>query len=86
MITYEVINAGTVYRIHVATEDRGRGPFNFICAETGWGRGYGEWMLLDVKSVAWNYVAEKMPILAKREGDKPGWKMAFAKAGIEVFG
>ena len=54
--------------------------------ESGWGQGYGEWIKLDQSSVAWNYIAEKMPIMGKRKGDKPGWIMAFAEAGLEVFG
>jgi len=54
------------------------------CVETGWGSGYGQWILLDTPTIAWVYLAEKLPGL--REGDKPGMIALFAKAGLEVFG
>lgn len=82
MNTIQVENAGTVYRIHVVTL-----PLHdqlFMC-ETGWGSGFGQWVRLDVNKIAWTYLTEKMPALAKYPGDKPGWFMAFAKAGVEVF-
>jgi hypothetical protein len=75
---FTVTNAGTVYTIY-------KFP-GFYLVESGWGQGYGEWIKLDQSSVAWNYIAEKMPIMGKREGDKSGWIMAFAEAGLEVFG
>jgi hypothetical protein len=82
MITYNVTNAATVYRIHVITLPQAQ----LVCAETGWSQGHGEWVMLLDDSVAWTYLTEKMPSLARHEGDKPGWIMAFAKARIEVFG
>jgi hypothetical protein len=81
--TIEVTNAGTVYRIHA--HDAGYGV-TYLALETGWGSGYGEWIRLNETEIHWSYLAEKMPIMAQREGDKPGWVKAFAAAGIEVFG
>ena len=51
---------------------------------------YGEWLRLPYDLVAgggisWNYLTEKMPGLAKYEGDKDGWIMAFGQAGLQVF-
>lgn len=54
------------------------------CVETGWGSGYGQWVMLYEDSIAWPYLTEKMPGL--RDGDKPGLINLFAKAGLEVFG
>ena len=88
--TFVAQNAGTVYRLHVAVIER---PLRdstfedtFLMCETGWGSGYGEWIRLDTDEIAWNYLSEKMPGLARFGGDKPGWIMAFAKAGVRVFG
>lgn len=85
--TFSVTNAGTVYRIHVASISRegSEYPAVFFMLETGWGSGYGEWIRLDVDSIAWTYLAEKMPEMARREGDKPGWVKVFKAAGVEVF-
>ena len=71
---------GTHYVLWRAVVDGGL----LWCVETGWGSGYGQWVHIDVESVAWNYLTEKMPGL--REGDKPGLVALFAKAGLEVFG
>jgi hypothetical protein len=74
-------NDGTHYVMHDLMLTNGD---HLICVETGWGSGYGQWIHLDLDSIAWSYLTEKMPGL--RDGDKPGYKMMFAKAGIEVFG
>lgn len=84
---HEATNAGTRYVIHATKLNNGA----VLCAvESGWGGNYGEWILLGSDfgsdSVAWNYLAEKMPIMGKHDGDKPGWIKAFATVGIEVFG
>jgi hypothetical protein len=85
MTTYTATHASTVYRIHVVETHENFRDSTFILAETGWDSGHGEWIQIDVGSIAWSYIAEKMPLLAKREGDRVGWTMAFALAGIEVF-
>jgi hypothetical protein len=83
MQTFTATNAGTVYRLHRAID--GKTPQRrFFMLEVGWGSGYGEWIMLDIETIAWSYLVEKMPRL--REGDKPGWKLVLAQAGIEVFG
>lgn len=86
----EVVNRSTRYRIHVWHPDPVRALFEggptFLMLETGWEGGCGEWIRLNEDSIHWSYLAEKVPALADREGDKEGWVKAFAKAGIEVFG
>jgi hypothetical protein len=92
VITHEAIHASTVYRLHVIDEpvmetwDITVNWTRYILAETGWERGHGEWITLSEDSIAWSYIAEKMPQLAQRIGDRPGWVKAFALAGVEVFG
>lgn len=86
----EVANRGTMYRIHHVVPDAVQalmegGPVLVLC-ETGWGMGYGEWMTIHGESIAWSYVAEKMPELARRDGDREGWVKAFAAVGITIFG
>jgi hypothetical protein len=88
--TAEAHNAGTVYRIHYTYPDSVQALFEggpgIYMLESGWGSNYGEWIELASNSIAWSYLAEKMPKMAHSKGDKPGWIMAFAKAGVEVFG
>jgi hypothetical protein len=55
-----------------------------FCVETGWGSGYGQWIMLHDCEIHWSYLTEKMPGL--KEGDKPGLIALFKKAGLEVFG
>lgn len=75
-------HAGTHYVMHEVLLP----PFDrrIVCVETGWGSEYGQWMMLDTDSIAWNYLTEKMP--GMREGDKPGYKLLFEKINVEVFG
>lgn len=86
--TYSVEHRATVYRIHVFVVPRRGSDFDmtYILAESGWDTGHGEWIRLDVNSIAVSYLAEKMPETWQRQGDHGGWKRVFAKAGIEVFG
>jgi hypothetical protein len=93
MKTFEVTNAGTVYRVHRIENydveaEIGERQRTVWLVESGWGRNYGEWIELALRdnSIAWNYLAEKMPVMGKREGDKPGWIKAFKAASLEVFG
>lgn len=85
----EVTHRSTVYRIHYTYPDSVSALFDggpgFYMLETGWSGNCGEWIQLQDNSVAWDYLAEKMPIMAKREGDKEGWVLAFRAAGVEVF-
>jgi hypothetical protein len=79
---FEVSNRATMYRlIRVAGLTA-----HYFLVETGWHRGSGEWIRLADDSVSWDYVVEKMPGIARNEGDKEGWVKLFAAAGIEVFG
>lgn len=80
---HEATNAATRYVLRSVDLDSGE---TLVCAETDWGGHHGEWILLGEHSVAWSYIAEKMPRLARLDGDKPGWIKAFAAAGIRVFG
>jgi len=73
-----------MWRVAVPNKQEPHIVANLFCVETGWGSGYGQWIHLDVREVAWSYLTEKMPGL--REGDKPGLIALFAKAGLEVFG
>jgi hypothetical protein len=77
----EVMNAGTRYIVHEFIIDEGATHF---ALETGWGSYYGQWIQTGSDSIHWSYLTEKMPGL--REGDKEGWKLAFAAMGVEVFG
>lgn len=80
---HEETNAATRYVIHAVHIDSGE----VLCAvESGWGGNHGEWILLVGDAIAWSYLVEKMPIMSRSNGDKPGWKKAFAAVGIEIFG
>jgi hypothetical protein len=87
--SFQVEHRATIYRIHVLevyNVEGGGVARRFVLAESGWGPNYGEWMSLNEDKIARSYLAEKMPLTWKREGDWDGWKMVFDKAGIEVFG
>lgn len=49
----------------------------------------GEWITLGddsaAEGIAYSYLAEKMPELARHAGDREGWIMAFRKLGVRVF-
>ena len=82
MMTFEVTNKGTIYRVHRVDALHRR----FWLVMSGFGNNYGEWIEVHGDTIAWSYLAEKMPRMARLDGDKPGWIMVFAKAGLEVFG
>jgi len=82
MTTYQVENAATIYKLHHIEEN---GADFFILHTSGWSN-CGEWISLGTDSIAWSYLTEKMPGLATHPGDKAGWVLVFAKAGVEVFG
>lgn len=79
----KVSNRGTVYQVTVFTH----GELGFyLMFSSGWnGLNYGEWVHIHDNEIAWSYLTEKCPALAKFEGDKEGWVMACKEAGIEVF-
>jgi hypothetical protein len=81
--TFRVTNAGAVYEVTAVNGETER----WFLACTGMsGYNHGEWIRLGADSVAWSYLTEKMPGLARfGNADKPGWIMAFAQAGLEVF-
>jgi len=82
----KVEHRGTIYRIHYTYPDSAAALFwggpGFYMLETGWSQNHGEWILLPGNTVAWSYLAEKLP--GMREGDKEGWVLAFREAGVEV--
>lgn len=78
---FEVANRGTMYRLH-RVEGRG---YRFFLLESGYGNNYGEWIRLEGADIAWSYLAEKMPRMARLDGDIEGWVKVFAMAGIKVF-
>jgi hypothetical protein len=82
---YRVEHRGTEYKMTVVIDDRYR---YVMLANRSGSNNNGEWLRLavDHESIAWSYLKEKMPELAKHPGDKEGWVMVFKMAGIEVFG
>lgn len=81
--SHKVSNAGTIYQ--VAVIDSGEDG-HYLMFSTGFSSlNHGEWVFIAGNEIAWSYLTEKCPDLAKYEGDKPGWVMACAEAGIEVF-
>jgi hypothetical protein len=81
--TYEVHNKGTRYIAHRATiDDR-----QLIAVVTGWTGNSGEWIALPIgeDEVAWSYLTEKVPGLARFGGDAEGYVLLFAEMGIRVF-
>lgn len=89
VFTAKVTNRGTVYTIHYTYPDSVAALFDggpgFYMLETGWSGNNGEWIRLAENRIAWSYLAEKMPRMARLDGDREGWVKAFAEAGVEVF-
>ncbi len=85
---YEVVNRSTVYQLTVVDDD---GEDWYLLLADRWESHNGEWLKIPVyfadgPSIAWTYLTEKMPGLAKHDGDKPGWIKVLKEAGVEVFG
>lgn len=81
-LLFEVAHRSTMYRIHKVNSADGS---SFFMVVSGRGGNHGEWIRLIGPSIAWSYLAEKMPQMARLDGDKEGWVKVFAMAGVEVF-
>lgn len=80
--SFTVNNRATVYTVIVA---HGTQTTYYMFASS-WGGNHGEWIETASTDLAWSYLTEKVPGLARHEGDKEGWIMALKEAGLEVFG